>query len=90
MILLDDKRILKVKCLYNNERIISLRDRQEKILIDETRSLISSKSHLFCHARETIINKLVKAANYIPHGYKLLIKDGYRTLSICRDKNCNL
>ena len=33
MILLSDKRIQEIKCIDNNERIISLRDRHEKISI---------------------------------------------------------
>lgn len=81
MILLNDKRILKVKCVHDKERIISLRDKHEKILIDETRSQISSKSDLFCYARERIIDKLIKATNYLPYGYKFLVKEAYRPLS---------
>lgn len=59
MILLNDNRIEKVNCIDNNEKVISLRGKHEKILIDETRSQISSKSDLFCYARESVVNKLI-------------------------------
>jgi D-alanyl-D-alanine dipeptidase len=81
MILLSDKRIQEVNCVDNDERIISLRDIHEKIIIDETRSQIASKSDLFCYARESVINKLIEATNYLPEGYKFLIKEAYRPLS---------
>lgn len=81
MILLSDKRIQEVKCIDNKERILSLRDKHEKILIDETRSQISSKSDLFCYARESVINKLIQATDYLPYRYKFLIKEAYRPLS---------
>lgn len=81
MILLSDKRIREVNCIDNKEKIISLRDKHEKILIDETRSQISSKSDLFCYARESVINKLIQATNYLPNEYKFLIKEAYRQLS---------
>lgn len=81
MILLSDERIGKVVCIDNNEKILSLRQKHEKILIDESRSQISSKSDLFCYARESVIEKLVKAADNLSHGYKFLIKEAYRPLS---------
>lgn len=81
MILLSDKRIEQVNCIDNKEKMMSLRDKHEKILIDEARSQISSKSDLFCYARESVINKLIQATNYLPHGYKFLIKEAYRPLS---------
>ena len=81
MILLSDKRIQEVNCIDIKEKIISLRDKHEKILIDETRSQISSKSDLFCYARESVINKLIQATNYLPNEYKFLIKEAYRQLS---------
>ncbi len=81
MILLNDKRIARVTCIDNKEKIIALRNVHKNILIDETRSQISSKSNLFCYARETIIIKLKEAADNLPGGYQFLIKEAYRPLS---------
>lgn len=81
MVLLSDSRIAKITCIDNNEKIISLREIHNIIVIDETRSQISSKSDLFCYARESVINKLIKAAASLPDGYQFLIKEAYRPLS---------
>lgn len=81
MILLSDSRILNIKCVDNKEKIISLRQTHKKILIDETRSQISSRSDLFCYARESVVKKLIEAADNLPHGCKFLIKEAYRPLS---------
>jgi zinc D-Ala-D-Ala dipeptidase len=82
MILLSDERIAKITCFDNKEKIISLRQKNEKILIDETRSQIGNKSDLFCYARESVVKKLIEATNYLPYRYQLLIKEAYRPLSL--------
>ncbi len=84
MILLNDERIAKITCIDNKEKIISLRQKNEKIIIDETRSQIGNKSDLFCYARESVAKKLIEATNYLPHRYQLLIKEAYRPLSLQR------
>jgi D-alanyl-D-alanine dipeptidase len=81
MILLNDKRIAAITYNDNKEKIVTLRNVHKDILIDETRSQISSKSDLFCYARETIILKLAEAADKLPDGYQFLIKEAYRPLS---------
>lgn len=63
MILLHDERIAKVTIKDNKEKIITLRNIHKNVLIDESRSQISSESDLFCFAREELINKLKKAAD---------------------------
>ena len=82
MVLLCDERIAKITCVDNNEKVISLRQIHEKILIDETKSQIENKTNLFCFARESVAKKLMEAAEYLPYGYKFLIKEAYRSLSI--------
>ena len=84
MILLSDEGIAKITSVDNNEKIISLRQIHEKILIDETRSQIGNKSELFCYARESVGKKLMEATDYLPCGYKFLIKEAYRPLSLQR------
>lgn len=81
MILLNDERITKINCIDNKEKILSLRQIHKNILIDESKSQISSKSDLFCYAREMIIEKLIDATGYLPEGYQFLIKEAYRPLS---------
>jgi D-alanyl-D-alanine dipeptidase len=81
MVLLNDERIAKIHCVDNKEKILSLREISKNIIIDETRRQISSKSDLFCYARESIIKKLIEATNYLPDGYQFLIKEAYRPLS---------
>lgn len=66
MVLLSDERIHRID---NKEKIISLRGKHNKILIDETRSQISSRSDLFCYVRESVLEKLVHATNYLSDGY---------------------
>lgn len=84
MILLSDERIAKITCVDNKEKIISLRQIHEKILIDETRNQIGNKSDLFCYARESVAKKLIEATNYLSHGYQFSIKEAYRPLSLQR------
>lgn len=81
MVLLNDERIAKIHCVDNKEKILSLRQIHKNIIIDETRSQISSKSDLFCYARESIIKKLIEATIYLPDRYQFLIKEAYRPLS---------
>lgn len=81
MVLLNDERIAKIRCVNSKEKILSLRHIHKNILIDETRSQIASKSDFFCYARESIIKKLSQATNYLPCGYSFLIKEAYRPLS---------
>jgi D-alanyl-D-alanine dipeptidase len=81
MILLNDERIANVTCIDNKEKMKTLRNVHKNVLIDESRSQISSKSDLFCYTREEIINKLKKAANSLPSGYQFLVKEAYRPLS---------
>ena len=81
MILLNDERIANVTCIDNIENMITLRNIHKNVLIDESRSQISSKSDLFCYAREEIINKIKKAANSLPSGFQFLVKEAYRPLS---------
>jgi D-alanyl-D-alanine dipeptidase len=81
MALFNDERIVEINCFDNKEKILPLRQIHKNILIDETRSQISSKSDLFCFARESIIEKLIEATNYLPEGYQLLIKEAYRPLA---------
>lgn len=81
MILLNDSRLTKIACVDNKEKMLPLRHIHNKILIDESRSQISSKSDLFCYARESIIRKLIEATTYLPYGYQFLIKEAYRPLS---------
>lgn len=81
MVLMNDERLANIICIDDKEKVISLRNIHKKILIDETRNQISSKSDLFCYARESIIERLINATNYLPHGYQFLIKEAYRPLS---------
>ncbi|WP_169911494.1 hypothetical protein [Clostridium oryzae] len=46
--------------------MISLRQRHKRILIDETRSQIASKSDLFCYAREAVLEKLISKKKLFP------------------------
>ncbi len=85
MILLHDERIAKITCVDNKEKIISLRQSHEKILLDETKSQIGNKSDLFCYARESVAKKLIEATEYLPRGYKFVIKEAYRPLSLQRE-----
>lgn len=81
MILLNDERVANVTCIDNKEEMLSLREIHKDVLIDESRSQISSKSDLFCYAREGVINILKKAADSLPRGYQFLVKEAYRPLS---------
>ncbi|PPK79656.1 D-alanyl-D-alanine dipeptidase [Lacrimispora xylanisolvens] len=81
MILLNDERVMNVTCVDNKEEMVTLRNIHKDIFIDESRSQISSKSDLFCYAREEVINRLKMAADSLPVGYQFLVKEAYRPLS---------
>lgn len=82
MILLNDERILSVNSTDNNERIISLRNLHDRILIDDTKEQIGNDSDLFCYARESVAEKLINAVSFLPNGYCFVIKEAYRPLSL--------
>lgn len=86
IILLSDKRISSVICNDNGEEMVSLRNLHHNILIDESRSQISSRSDYFCYARQEVANKLKKAVELLPEGYQFLVKEAYRPLE--RQQKC--
>lgn len=79
MVLISDNRVSKIRCIEKKEKIVSLQNVHNKIYIDETRKQITNKSDFFCYARESVVERLIIAANNLPDGYQFLIKEAYRS-----------
>ena len=65
----------------NGEKLVSLRDINEKILIKPQYYINGiDGAENDCKVRRRIADKLVKIANKLPNGFKLLVWDSYRTV----------
>ncbi len=80
LILLNDSRISSVPVRDRGEKFVCLRGLHPRLLIDESRSRIASRSDYFCYARREVARRLAQAASSLPSGYRLCVKEAYRPL----------
>ncbi|WP_317643327.1 M15 family metallopeptidase [Bombiscardovia apis] len=78
MILLNDARVLAVQLRESGEEMVSLAGLGARLEVDWSRSQIASNSERFCYARRTVGQMLVKAAQSLPQGLILYLKEAYR------------
>ena len=65
----------------NNEKLVSLKGISEKIIVKPQYYLNKvNGAENDCKIREGLVDKLVKIANKLPDGYKLLVWDSFRTI----------
>ncbi|WP_449329132.1 hypothetical protein [Schaalia naturae] len=81
MILLNDPRVREVPLRETGEPMVSVDGLDPRIAVDWSRSEIASTSDRFCLAREGVARMLVRAADLLPRGTRLLIKEVYRPYS---------
>lgn len=80
---LNWKEINKIKIEENFERLIPASYLPEKIIVDSFYFKIGIKGAIpEVYVRETIMKKLIKAADLLPKGYKLLVYDGWRPYQV--------
>lgn len=75
-VLLSDLVGISIPHDDNNEDLIDARNFLD---VDITRSQISSRSDYFCYVRKSVLQKLCTANSYLPKGYTLCLKEGYRS-----------
>jgi len=81
VILLNDPRVRAVTLSESGEAMVSVRGLDRRIGIDWSRREIASRSDLFCFTRETVARMLVRAADLLPDGTRLMVKEAYRPYS---------
>jgi len=81
MVLLSDIAEMKFVSENSAESLVSLRGLHDRVVDDESRSQIASRSDYFCHARESVCELLARAAERLPREYYFIVKEAYRPLS---------
>src|SRR5580698_3989370 len=81
MLTLADRRIRNIEVAENGESFVNLATFSQKISVDLSRTLISSRSEFFLFARKTVAERLLVADQALPNGFQLLITEAYRPLS---------
>jgi len=81
MVLLSDIAEMKFVSENSAEPLVSLRGVHDRVVVDESRSQIASRSEYFCYARQSVRELLARAADRLPPGYCFILKEAYRPLS---------
>ncbi|WP_086381977.1 M15 family metallopeptidase [Caballeronia sordidicola] len=81
MLTLADRRIRNIAIAENGESFVNLATFSQKISVDLSRTLISSRSEFFLFARKTVAERLLIANEALPTGLQLLVTEAYRPLS---------
>lgn len=70
-----------IKIEENGDQLVSLKDISEKIIVKPqyyVQGIAGAEND--CKVRNSIANKLIKIANKLPEGFKLLVWDSFRTV----------
>lgn len=77
-ILISDPKIIEIPVQENHEQLVDLRKFSEFFV--DTRKKSDQKSYF--KIRKSVADKLINAAKNLPDGYRFLIIEGYRPLSV--------
>lgn len=78
MILLSDRRVAAVQLGDNGEALVDVRSVAE-LRLD---SRLADSAGAYAHLRESVVERLVRAQRSLPGGWRFLIVEGYRPLSL--------
>jgi D-alanyl-D-alanine dipeptidase len=85
VISLSDPVVASVPVIDVGEQFVDLGDTGDLVLVDRTRSVVSNSSKHFLKVRVGIAKRLMFAAEMLSvKGLRLLVKEGYRPLSLQR------
>ncbi|MDR6413155.1 hypothetical protein [Paraburkholderia terricola] len=85
MISLSDPVIRSVKLIDTGEPFVDLGNSGDLVLVDRTRKVVSNPSRRFLKVRLGVAERLLLAAQTLSlRGLRLLVKEGYRPLSLQR------
>ena len=80
---LDWDKIKDIKIKDNNEKLVSTSLIPEKIVVRPYYYIQKIKGSMpECYVRNSVLDKLLKAANKLPKGYKLVIFDAWRPIEV--------
>lgn len=78
MILLTSPEVLSVDVVESGEMFVDLRRIHPRVVVDETRLQIASRSDFFCFGRRAVAERLKRAVAYLPDHLRLFLKEAYR------------
>jgi D-alanyl-D-alanine dipeptidase len=82
IVLIGDQRIKDIAVRENGEKIVNLVELDSALAFDFHRTHVQNESaSIFC-VRHTVGEMLMKAQAQLPSGFKLLIKECYRPMSV--------
>jgi len=85
VISLSDPVVASVELIDTGERFVDPGDTGDLVLVDRTRSVVSNPSRHFLKVRVGVAERLMFAAQRLSiQGLRLLVKEGYRPLSLQR------
>lgn len=79
-ILIGDNRVKAISVKECDEPIVNLAIEFPQLSFDEDRLYVQKKSESISYARRSVGQKLLEAQSLLPHGMRLLIKEGYRPM----------
>ncbi len=81
--LISDKKLIKILIKDNGEFLVNLCDFNKEIFIDieEVSKTMQKLKKNECFLRKSVALMLNRAQNYLPHGFKFKVIDGYRPMS---------
>ena len=85
VISLSDPVVASVELIDTGEQFVDLGDAGDLVLVDRTRNVVSNPSRHFLKVRVGVAERLMFAARTLfVQGLRLLVKEGYRPLSLQR------
>ncbi|WP_244108392.1 M15 family metallopeptidase [Burkholderia anthina] len=85
VIALSDPVVRSIPLLESHEGFVDLAAFDDSIAVDLSRSVVANTSAHFLKVRRGVAERLVAAAQALPVGLRLYVKEGYRPLALQRD-----
>lgn len=84
IIIIPDERLKQIPTIDNGEKLVNIADRCPNIIINlnPKRRKKEKLPETACHVRESVAMRLNKAQALLPEGYKLMIWESFRPLTI--------
>jgi len=80
LVLINDPCVMNIPIKEKREKLVNLKNIHPRVVIDHSRSQISSRSDYFSYARVIIAEMLINASDHLPNGYNFYIKEAYHLL----------
>lgn len=84
IVLIADNRVRSMPLQESNEPFVDLLAIGNALYVDHSRSEIGNRTPYFASARKSVVERLEYAQEQLPNGFRLLIKECFRPISLQR------